>query len=65
MKKNNWEIHKKDDGTFAIFQNRELLHDSVPDKWLEAELGRYGFLRSGVHRDPAPTGIVREAEVAL
>jgi len=43
MKSNNGEIHKKSDGTFAIFQNRELLQDSIPDKWLEAELGRYGF----------------------
>jgi hypothetical protein len=43
MKNNSWEILKKDDGTFAILHNRELLRNSIPDRWLEAELGRYGF----------------------
>ena len=65
MKSNNWEIHKQSDGTVAIFQHRELLEDSIPDKWLEAELGRYGFCGqeyTGIRRQLDLRG---RAEVAL
>jgi hypothetical protein len=43
MKPNVWEIVKAEDGTFALFHKGGLLHSSVPDRWLEAQLGRYGF----------------------
>jgi hypothetical protein len=43
MKSDVWEIFKKDDRTFDMFHKGELLHGSVPDRWLENQLGRYGF----------------------
>ena len=43
MKNNIWEIVKKDDGNFEIFRNGKLLNLSIADKWLKAQLGRYGF----------------------
>jgi hypothetical protein len=43
MKSNAWEVVRKDDGSFDIFHAGELLHGSVPDKWLEDQIGRYGF----------------------
>ena len=43
MKPDVWEIVRKKDGTFDIFHQGKLLHNSIPDKWLEAQLGRYGF----------------------
>jgi len=43
MKENVWEIVRKEDGTFEMFHKGELLHTSIPDRWLEAQLGRYGF----------------------
>jgi len=43
MKRNVWEIVKKEDGTFDMFHKGRLLHNSIPDKWLKAQLGRYGF----------------------
>jgi hypothetical protein len=43
MKGNVWEIVRKQDGSFDIFHKGELLHDSIPDQWLENQLGRYGF----------------------
>jgi hypothetical protein len=38
-----WEIVRKTDGTFEMFRKGELLHTSIPDGWLEAQLGQYGF----------------------
>jgi hypothetical protein len=38
-----WEIVKKQDGTFDIFRTGELLHASIPEKWLASKLGQYGF----------------------
>ena len=43
MKPNIWEVMKKGDGSFEILHKGELLRGSIPEKWLEAELGRYGF----------------------
>ena len=43
MKGNIWEIVRKEDGTFEMFHNGELLHEAIPDKWLEDQVGRYGF----------------------
>jgi hypothetical protein len=43
MKGNIWEIIRKQDSSFDIFHNGELLHGSIPDRWLESQLGRYGF----------------------
>ena len=43
MKSNGWEIVRKRDGTFYIFHKGKLLHNSIPNEWLEAELGRYGL----------------------
>jgi hypothetical protein len=40
---NVWEIVKEQDGTFNFFRNGQLLHRSIPDKWLEGQLVRYGF----------------------
>jgi len=36
-------VVRKEDGSFDMFHKSKLLHSSVPDKWLEAQLGRYGF----------------------
>jgi hypothetical protein len=38
-----WEFVRKQDGSFDIFRKGELLHGSIPDQWLEDQLGRYGF----------------------
>jgi hypothetical protein len=38
-----WEIIKKKDGTFDLFRTGELLHGSIPEKWLVDQLGQYGF----------------------
>ncbi len=43
MKGNVWEIIRKQDGSFDIFHKGELLHGSIPDQWLENQLGNYGF----------------------
>jgi hypothetical protein len=43
MKRDVWEIAKKEDGTFNIFRSGELLHGSVPEEWLADQLGQYGF----------------------
>jgi hypothetical protein len=43
MKRNVWEIVRKEDGTFDMLHKGKLLHASIPGKWLEAQLGRYGF----------------------
>jgi hypothetical protein len=43
MKGNVWEIVRKEDGTFEMFHKGELLHGSIPDRWLEDQLVRYGF----------------------
>lgn len=38
-----WEIIKKEDGTFDLFRTGELLHGSIPEKWLADQLEQYGF----------------------
>ena len=43
MKPNTWKIVEREHGTFEIFHRGELLKASIPEKWLEAELGKYGF----------------------
>jgi len=43
MKNNVWEVVRRQDGTFEMLHKGKLLHDSIPDEWLEAQLGRYGF----------------------
>jgi hypothetical protein len=40
---NTYEIVKRPDGSFDIFHHDELVHPSVPDKWLEDQLARYGI----------------------
>jgi len=65
MKINNWEISKNGDGTFAIYRNSELLHDSIPDKWLEAQLGRYGFCGQEYSEIRLQLELRGKAEVAL
>jgi len=43
MKSNVWEVVRNEDGTFEMLHKGKLLHSSIPDKWLEAQLGRYGL----------------------
>jgi len=43
MKPDIWEVAKQADGSFEILHQGELLLGSIPEKWLEAELGRCGF----------------------
>jgi hypothetical protein len=50
MKQNAWQIVKKDDGTFSISHRCNLLRDSIPEKWLEQELARYGFCGEEYHQ---------------
>jgi len=38
-----WEIVGRPDGTFKLFHNSKLVHGSISDRWLEDELGKYGF----------------------
>jgi hypothetical protein len=38
-----WEVIRKDDGTHDILQDGTVVAASVPDRWLEEELARYGF----------------------
>jgi hypothetical protein len=49
MKPNIWEIVRKKDGTFDMFHKGKLLHSSIPDRWLEAQVGRYGFCGPEYH----------------
>jgi hypothetical protein len=49
MKPNLWEIVRKDDGNFEIFQKGKLLKASIPEKWLEAGLAEYGFCGQEYH----------------
>jgi hypothetical protein len=49
MKGNVWEVVRKEDGTFEMFHNGRLLHDSIPDRWLEDQLVRYGFCGEEYH----------------
>lgn len=43
MKSNIWEVVKGEDGAFNILHKGELLNSSIPDRWLEDQLARYGF----------------------
>jgi hypothetical protein len=43
VKRNVWEIVKKDDGSFDMFHKGNWLHSFIPNRSLEAQLGRYGF----------------------
>jgi hypothetical protein len=49
MKPNVWEMVRKKDGTFDMFHKGKLLHRSIPDKWLEARVGGYGFCGPEYH----------------
>ena len=40
---NVYEIVRRQDRSFDIFQNGELADGSVPDEWLEDQLVRYGI----------------------
>jgi len=40
---NTWEVVKKEDGTFDLFCNQELLRGAIPDRWLESQLVQYGL----------------------
>jgi len=33
-------------GRSNCLHNKQSLHESIPDRWLEDELAKYGFLRS-------------------
>ena len=43
MKKDSWEIARKDDGAYVLSHNGEQLQESIPERWLEDELSKYGF----------------------
>jgi hypothetical protein len=43
MKGDVWAFVRKEDGTFDLSRGGELLHASIPEKWLADQLGRYGF----------------------
>jgi len=42
-KPNIWEVVRRKEGTFDILHKGKLLRAEISDKWLEDELGRYGF----------------------
>ena len=43
MKPDTWEVIANEDGSFALLRQGQLLHGSIPDRWLEEELAKYGF----------------------
>ena len=43
MSTDSLEIVKKVDGTFDLFRKGELIHSSIPDRWLGEELAKYGY----------------------
>lgn len=43
MQPDKWEVNVNEDGSFEVRRQGQLLHRSIPRKWLEAELGKYGF----------------------
>ncbi len=49
MKPNVWEVVRKDDGTFEIFHQGNLIKARLPEKWLEAGLAEYGFCGQEYH----------------
>jgi len=40
---NVYEIRRRGDGLFDIFHNGKMTDRSIPDKWLESQLVRYGI----------------------
>ena len=38
-----WEIIRDENGCFDFFRNGKLLCGSIPGRWLESQLGGYGF----------------------
>jgi hypothetical protein len=38
-----YEILTADDGSFDILKNGSVLHERIPDRWLEDQLGQYGL----------------------
>ncbi len=49
MKQNIWEFVRKDDGTFEILHSGKILKTSIPNRWLEEEIGKYGFCGQEYH----------------
>ena len=43
MKRGVWEFVRNEDGSFDMFREGARLHKSVPRKWFEDQMGRYGF----------------------
>jgi hypothetical protein len=42
-KQSTWEFVKRQNGSYAVFRNGELLADSIPEKWRESEFCSFGF----------------------
>jgi hypothetical protein len=38
-----WEIVRREDGTFDILKNGNLLYGAISDRWLERQLTPVGF----------------------
>jgi hypothetical protein len=38
-----WEIVRREDGTFDILKNGNLLHGAISDQWLQRQLTPAGF----------------------
>ena len=40
---NIYEVVRREDGFFDVFHNGELADGSIPDRWLEEQLVKYGI----------------------
>ena len=38
-----WEIIQQENGTSKLLRDGEVLNSVIPNKWLEDEVGKYGF----------------------
>jgi hypothetical protein len=59
---NAWIVKRKENGTFDIFKNGDLLHQGVTEAMLERQLASHGFVDSDydeVKRQLSKTGEAR------
>lgn len=60
-----WEIIKNEEGTFDILQEGELLRRSIPARWLEDELAKYGLCGQEYRNIRQQLDETGRAEIAL
>ncbi len=65
MKQNIWEVVRNDDDTFEILHAGKPIKTSIPTKWLEAELGKFGFCGQEYYEICAQLDLKGKARIIL